>query len=88
MGSQSKDVVDTRWVLTWKEAKGMKAVKARLGAKSYQGPDLRNGNVDIAGCVSRGSPHVQVCVRGGIGEMGDLESGFQERLSPSRWLRS
>ena len=33
MGAQSKDPVDTRWVLTWKEVGGVKTVKARLTAK-------------------------------------------------------
>ena len=59
MGGQSKDVVVTRWALTRKEAEGSTTVKARLVAEGYRGPDLRNGDVDIAGCVSRRSPHLQ-----------------------------
>ena len=41
MDSQSKDVVDTRWALTWREAGGAKTVRARLVAKGYQDPELR-----------------------------------------------
>ena len=37
----------------------MKTVKARFVAKGYQDPDPRNGNVDIAGCVSRRSSHLE-----------------------------
>ena len=33
MGSQKKDVVDTRWVSAWREVGGMKTVKARFAAK-------------------------------------------------------
>ena len=32
--SQSTDVADARWALTWKEVEGVKAAKARLVAKS------------------------------------------------------
>ena len=39
------------------EVEGEKTVKAGLVAKGYQDPDLRMGNVDIAGRVSRRSPH-------------------------------
>ena len=46
-------------MLTWEEADGAKTVGARLGAKGYQDPDLRSGNVDIAGCATRGSSHLQ-----------------------------
>ena len=60
MGTQSKDLADTRWVLTWKEAGGPKTGKARLVATEHQDPDLRNGNVEIAGCGSRRSPHMQL----------------------------
>ena len=52
-GAQSKYLVDTRWALTWREVDGEKTVNARLVAKGYQDPDLRMGNLDIAGCVSR-----------------------------------
>ena len=58
VGTQTKDVVDTRWVLSWKEVDGGETVKARLAAKGYQDPDLLVGNVDIAGCVSR-RPHIR-----------------------------
>ena len=59
MGSQPKDVVDTRWASARKEVEGAKTVEARLVAKGYQLPDLRNGNAGIAGCVSGRSPHAQ-----------------------------
>ena len=44
-----------RWALTWKEAEGKKTAKARLVATGYQDPDLRDGNIDTAVCVSRRS---------------------------------
>ena len=53
MGAQSEEVADTRWVLTWKGVDSAKTAKARLVAEGYQDPDLRNGNADYAGCVSR-----------------------------------
>ena len=59
-GTQSRDLVDTRWALTWKEFEGEKTIKVRLVARGYQDPDLRMGNVDIAVCVSRRSSHLQV----------------------------
>ena len=60
MGSQTKDVVDTRRALTRKEAGSKKTVKARSLVKGYQGPDLKDGSVDIAGCVGRGWVNVQL----------------------------
>ena len=60
MGAESRDLVDTRWVLTWKGADGVKTAKARLVAKGYQDPDLRGGNVDFAGCVGRRSSHLRL----------------------------
>ena len=38
IGAQYKDLVETRWVLTWKEVHGLEAAKAGLVAK---GNDLR-----------------------------------------------
>ena len=61
MGTRPKDLVDTRWVLTWKKVDGAKKVKARTVAK-----DLRNGNVDIAGCVSRRSSHLRLVSLGAL----------------------
>ena len=52
-GAQSINILDVRWVLTKKEADGVKTVKARLVARGYRDPDLHNGDMDIAGCVSR-----------------------------------
>ena len=59
-GNQSKDLTDARCVLTWNEGEGEETVKARLVATEYQDPDLRMGNVDIAGCVSRRSSNLPV----------------------------
>ena len=39
---------------------GAKTVKARLVAKGYQDLDLRNGDVNFAGCVGRRLPHVRL----------------------------
>ena len=60
IGNVSKQVVHTRWVLTWKMADGQKSVEARLAAKGYQDPDLKDGLVDTSGCVSLRSSHPQV----------------------------
>ena len=49
MGAQTKEVVDTRWALTWEEADGKGAAKARPVAKSSRGPDLRDGRADPGG---------------------------------------
>ena len=47
-----KDVVDTRRALAWKEVEGKMKVRARLVATGHRDPDLRDGNVDVAGCAS------------------------------------
>ena len=60
VGTQTEDVVETRWVLTWREVEGKKTVKVRFVAKRYQDPDLRDGNVDIAGWVNRRSSHLRL----------------------------
>ena len=86
LGSQSKDFADTRWVMIWKGAKIAKTVKARVVAEGYQDPDLRNGAVDIAGCVRRRSPHLPLVFPAGVEEMGDVESGYQECLCAGGWL--
>ena len=41
-------------------ADGAKTVKARMAAKDYQDPDLKEGNLDIAGCVSGQPSHSMV----------------------------
>ena len=64
MGAQPKDLVDMRWVLTWKEVDCAKTVKVRLVAKGNQNPALREGNVDFAGCVGRSSSHLQLIFLG------------------------
>ena len=48
-GAQARGVVDTRWVLSWKEVRGKKAAEARMVARGYQDPDLEGGDVVIAG---------------------------------------
>ena len=53
-------------MLTWKEVDGAKTVKARLVPTGYQDPGLRNGNVDIAACVTRRSPHSQLIALGAL----------------------
>ena len=66
MGAQTTDVADTRWVPTWKEAEGEETAKERLVATGYQDPDLKDGNVDIAGCVRVGASHVQLIPLGAV----------------------
>ena len=58
--TQTEDVVDTRWVLAWREVDGEKTVKGRFVARGYQGADLRDGNVDTSGCVRRRYPLLQL----------------------------
>ena len=65
-GTQPKDLVDTRWVLAWKEVEGEKTVKSRLETTGYQDPDLRMGNVDIAGCVIRRYSHLRAISLGAL----------------------
>ena len=60
LGTQSKDLVDLRWALTWEDVDGEKTVKARVALKSNRDLDLRDGNVEIAGCASRRSFHLQL----------------------------
>ena len=38
-----KQIVETRWVLTWETLGGKECVEARLVAKGYQDPDLKDG---------------------------------------------
>ena len=40
---KQKQIIQTRWVLTWEMAEGKKCVKARLVAEGYQDPDLKEG---------------------------------------------
>ena len=47
--THSKSVADTRWALTRRMVDGEEDVKARLVAKSYQGPDPMDGSVDTCG---------------------------------------
>ena len=59
-GSRGKEVVGTRWVLTWKAADGVKTAKGRLVAGGFQDPDLENGLVETSGRVSLRPSHLQV----------------------------
>ena len=59
-GEVQKQIVQTRWVLTWKVADGKKCVKAHLVAKGFQDPDLTGGLADTSGCVTLRSSHLQV----------------------------
>ena len=47
-------------------------------AKGYQYPNLRMGNVEIAGRVSRRSSHLQVISLWGPEEMAAVQPGYQE----------
>ena len=48
----------TRRVITWRVVNGVKTVKARLMAKNYQDPDLKDGLVETSRYVSLRSPHL------------------------------
>ena len=65
-GTQREELVNSRWVLTWKEAGGGKTVIARLVAKCCLDPDPRMGNVDIAGCASRRASNLQATSLGAL----------------------
>ena len=53
-------MVDTLWVLTWGMVEGEKCVKARLAAKGFQDPDMKDGLVETSRCASLHSSHLQV----------------------------
>ena len=56
----TKDVVETRWVLTWKALEGKRTLKARLVSRGFKDPDLAEGLADTSSCVSLRSSHLQV----------------------------
>ena len=58
--SVTKGVVETRWVLTWKDLEGKRTVTARLVARGFQDPDLAEGLADTSSCVSLRPYHLQV----------------------------
>ena len=62
----STEIVDTRWVLTWKFFEGRKTVKTRLVARGFQDPDLADGSVDTSSCTSMRSPHLRVILLGAL----------------------
>ena len=66
LGARTKALAETRWVLTWKEVDGKKTVKARLDAKGFLNPNLRDGNLDIAGCGSGRSSHLRLASLGAL----------------------
>ena len=84
--------------LAREEAEGAKTVTARISAEGYQGPDLRDGHVDVAGCVGGRSPHVRLISPGALTkwaiwnlEIKDaclLADGFSREVfgrAPCRW---
>ena len=83
---QSKDSVDTRWVLTWKGVDGMKTAKAGFVAQGYQDPDLREGNMDIAGCASRMSSQLQLISLMALENRPIWSQDIKNAFSPSGWL--
>ena len=56
----SKQIAQTRWVLSWKMVARVERAMARPAAKGFQGPELKAGLVDVSGCVSLRSSHLQV----------------------------
>ena len=68
MGTRTEGVAETRRAVTWEEMEGKEAVKARLGAKNYQVPDLEDGNVDFGGLVGRRSPNLHLVSLGASGK--------------------
>ena len=58
-GQCTKEVAGTRWVLSWKMVEGVETVEARLAAKGYQDPDLKEGLAKTSGCVSLRPSHLQ-----------------------------
>ena len=49
---EQKQIAQTRGVLTWKIADGKKCVKARLVARGFRSPELKEGLVGTSGRVS------------------------------------
>ena len=87
-GAQYKDSGHTRWVLTWKEVDGEKTVKARTADRGYQDPDLRLGNVDIAGRASRRFSYLQLISLGGPNDTAAMGPGYQECIPSGGRIRS
>ena len=56
----SKQVGQTRLVLTWKMVEGQESVEARLAAKGHEDPDVQGGVMDAFGRISLRPPHLQV----------------------------
>ena len=86
-GTQATDVVDTRWVLTRMEAGGKKTLKARLAAKGYQDPDLKDGNVVIGRCVIGRSAHLQLTSLGALKKgPRNASSGLRSEWRSNLWI--
>ena len=62
----SKAVVSTRWVLTWKVVGCKELVMARLLAKGFRDPYLKDGSVDAPGCTSLRPSHPRIISPGTI----------------------
>ena len=56
----TKDIVDSRWVLTWKSAERRRTAKARLVVRGFQDPDLAVGLVGTPSCGILRSSHLQL----------------------------
>ena len=80
MGVLSKDAAASRWAMTWKEVKGDETAELREGARGYQDPDLKDGDVDIAGSASGRPSHSQAISSGAL--MDALEPEYQKSLCP------
>ena len=52
-GAHGRAFADTRWVLPRRVVDWEKTAEARLVAAGFQDPDMGEGNLEIAGCVSR-----------------------------------
>ena len=76
----SKQLVRTRWVLTWEMVDGRKSVKARLAAEGYQNPELQKGIADTSGYVSPRSSHLQVISKCAIKKSGISGMRFCQRV--------
>ena len=67
----SNEIVQTRWVLTWKMVDDKKKAKARLATKGFQDPDLREGLVSLR------SSHLRVISAGATRKRKIWSLGFK-----------
>ena len=89
MGTQTKDVLDTRWVLTWKEAEGVtwKKVRGALGCVGVSGPGSQRWLCGFRGAREQKVDTFAPDFFGGHEEMGVPEPGFRKWLSPRGCVR-